>query len=57
MLVALIFNMALRVMVPTDAIFAENASYVTYQEIINFVIAGAIAYFSWTSGMKQLTGR
>ena len=57
MLVALIFNMAVRVMVPTDAIFVENASYVTFQEIINFVIAGYIAYFSWVSGMKQLTGR
>jgi hypothetical protein len=36
-IIALIFSMGVRVMVPTDAIFDENASFVTYQEIINFM--------------------
>ena len=56
-LVALIFSMALRVMIPNDAIFGESARIVTYQEIINFVIAGYIAYFSWVRGLRQLVGR
>ena len=56
-LVALIFSMAMRVLIPSDAIFGENARFVTYQEIINFVIAGYIAYFSWVRGLRQLVGR
>lgn len=54
-LVALIFSMALRVMVPTDAIFAENVSFVTTQEVINFVIAGSVAYLAWIRGVRALT--
>lgn len=53
-LVALIFGMAVRVMIPNDAIFEENAAIVTAQEIINFVISGSIAYFSWVTGLNKL---
>ena len=53
-LVALIFSMAVRVMVPNDAIFEENASFVNIQEIINFVISGSVAYFAWVKGLKKL---
>jgi hypothetical protein len=56
-LVALIFSMAVRVMIPNDAIFEENVGFVTVQEIINFLIAGFIAYYSWTTGLKRLVGR
>jgi len=55
-LVALILSMAVRVMIPTDAIFEENAVFVSPMEIVNFVIAGSIAYFSWTKGLQQLRG-
>lgn len=55
-LVALIFSMAVRVLVPTDAIFDENASFVTSHEVINFIIAGSIAYFAWVRGLRALTG-
>ena len=55
-LVALIFGMAVRVMVPSDAIFEENALIVTYQEIINFVISGSMAYLAWIKGLKALQG-
>ena len=55
-LIALILSMALRVMIPNDAIFAENAGVVTPQEIINFLIGGFAAYFAWLRGLKQLTG-
>ena len=56
-LVALILGMAVRVMIPNDAIFVENVSIVTYQEIINFLISGSMAYFAWTKGLKALQGR
>lgn len=55
-LIALIFSMAVRVLVPTDVIFDENASFVTTQEVINFIIAGSIAYFAWVRGLRELTG-
>jgi hypothetical protein len=53
-LIALIFSMALRVLVLTDAIFDENASFVTMQEVINFIIAGSVAYLAWIRGLKEL---
>ena len=56
-LIALIFAMAVRVMVPTDAIFAENGQFVTVQEVINFVISGSVAYLAWIKGLKHLTRR
>ena len=56
-LIALIFGMAARVLVPNDAIFAENADIVTVQEVVNFLISGSIAYLSWVKGIKQLIKR
>ena len=56
-LIALILGMGIRVMVPNDAIFAENASIVTVQEVINFMISGSMAYLSWVKGIKQLVNR
>ena len=56
-LVALILGMAMRVMIPNDAIFAENAQFVTVREIINFLIAGFIAYYAWVRGLRAVIGR
>ena len=56
-LVALIFGMAIRVMIPTDAFFAENAGFVTVREIINFLIAGFVAYYAWVRGLRAALGR
>ena len=56
-MIALILGMAIRVMVPNDAIFEENATIVTGEQIINFIIAGSMAYFSWVKGLKELTSR
>jgi hypothetical protein len=53
-LVALILSMAVRVMVPNDAIFEENAAFVSVQEIINFIISGSVAYFAWMRGLRTL---
>lgn len=56
-LIALIFSMAVRVMIPNDAIFEQSVGFVTHQEIINFLIAGIIAYYSWTTGLRRLISR
>jgi len=56
-LIALIFSMAIRVMIPNDAIFEENVAIVTTEQIINFVIAGSMSYFSWNKGLRELTRR
>ena len=53
-LVALILSMAVRVMVPNDAIFEENAAFVSVQELINFIISGSVAYLAWMRGLKTL---
>ena len=53
-LVALIVNMALRSMVITDAMLETGTGFMTIQEIVNFVIAGAAAYLSWLRGVIAL---
>lgn len=53
-LVALIVNMALRSMIITDGMLDTGAGFVTMQEIINFLIAGSIAYAGWTRGLSAL---
>ena len=56
-IIGLIFGMALRSMVVTDAMIETSAGAVTPQEIVNFLLAGSIAYISWTHAMKALAGR
>lgn len=56
-LVALIFSMAVRVMIPNDAIFAAYAAFVTLPEIVNFLIAGSVAYLAWVRGLRALQTR
>ena len=53
-LVALILSMAVRVMVPSDAMITGTASFVTFQEILNFLISGSVAYFAWVRGLKMM---
>ena len=56
-LVALIFSMALRVMIPNEAFFAGSASFVTLQEIMNFLISGSVAYLAWVRGLRAMRMR
>lgn len=56
-LIALIFGMAVRVMIPNDAIVEKSVAIVTTEQLVNFLIAGSIAYYSWVRGMRRLTGR
>jgi len=43
-------------MVPNASIVEENARFVTIQEIVNFLLAGFVAYFAWINGLKRLSG-
>jgi len=56
-LLGLIFNMALRTMIVTDAMIETGAGIVTTAEIVNFIIAGGIAYLSWMRGLQALGGQ
>ncbi len=55
-LIALIVVMGLRVLVPTDQMLESGVGVVTAPEIVNFMIAGGIAYVAWMSGIKNLAG-
>jgi hypothetical protein len=54
-LVAIIVHMALRVMVPTDQMVMAGQGLVTLADILNFMLAGGIAYISWVRGMRELS--
>ena len=56
-LAGLILAMGLRVMVPTDPMLESGAGAVTVREIVNFILAGGIAYIAWGTNMKELFGR
>ena len=56
-LVALIFGMGMRTLVPTDRMLESAGGLVTPQEIINFVLAGSIAYVAWRHGISRLQAR
>ena len=54
---ALIIVMGLRVMLPQDPTLEAGVNFVTSREIINFVLAGGMAYVAWGSSMQELFGR
>lgn len=56
-MIALIFNMALRSMIVTDAMLESGTGFVTMPEIFNFLIAGSVAYISWMRGLNALTSQ
>ena len=53
-LVALIFSMAMKTMVVTDAMIEAGTGYVSVEEIMNFLISGSAAYFAWVRGMNEI---
>ena len=55
-LIALIMNMALRSMVVSEHMLESGTGFVTMPEIVNFLISGFVAYFSWHRGMTRLFG-
>ena len=55
-LVTLIFSVALRSMIPTGPMLEGGAGFVGVAELVNFVLAGSIAWYGWQRGMTQLFG-
>lgn len=55
-LVTLIFSVALRSMVPTAAVLEGGAGFVGVAELVNFLLAGSVAWYGWQRGMTQLFG-
>lgn len=53
-LVALILSMGIRTMLVTDAMLEGYAGIVSFEEIVNFIISGGIAYVAWVRGMTEL---
>jgi len=53
-LVALTFSMMLRIMIVTDEMIESGTGFVSFEEIVNYLIVGSIAYLSWVRGLKSL---
>lgn len=53
-LIALIFGMAMRSMIVTDAMIETGQGIVTTEEVMNFLISGSAAYFAWVRGLDEL---
>lgn len=56
-LVTLIFSVALRAMIPTEQVLEGGAGFVGVADIVNFLLAGSIAWYAWQRGMTQLFGQ
>ena len=55
-LISLIMNTALRSMIVSEEMLETGTGFITTAELINFVISGSIAYYSWNRGMTRLFG-
>ena len=55
-LVGLILGTALRTMLPGDDVLESGRGFASVPELVNFVVAGSIAYFSWHRSMTALFG-
>lgn len=55
-LTALILSFGARVTVATAATLADSAAVVTVSEVVNFVLAGGVAYLGWigfSAGLRE----
>jgi hypothetical protein len=55
-LVTLIFSVALHSMFPAEEMLEGSAGFLGVPELVNFLIAGSIAWYAWQRGMAQLFG-
>ena len=53
-LAALILSMGMRAIIVTDTRLEGTVDLVTIPEIINFLLAGGIAYIAWAIGIRRL---
>jgi len=52
--VALTMSMAIRVLVVTDEMLETGRGFVTFEEIINYILVGGIAYIGYIGGIQSL---
>jgi hypothetical protein len=52
---ALIIHFGMRVLLATDRVVETGTGFVTMQEIVNFLVAGVIAYIAWINGISRLS--
>ncbi len=55
-IVTLIFSVALRSMIPTGQMLETGAGFLGVPELVNFLVAGGIAWYAWQRGMTELFG-
>jgi hypothetical protein len=56
-LVALIIAMGMRVLLYSEPMLDGTAAPVTVEQIINFLLAGTVAYLAWVKGINALLRR
>ncbi len=56
-LIALIIGMGMRTLTVTDRMLEGTADLVTVEQLINFLLAGTIAYIAWVRGINTLVRR
>lgn len=52
---ALLISMGMRVLLATDRVVETGTGLVTGQEILNFLIAGIVAYIAWINGISRFS--
>ena len=53
-MVALIFAVAMKTLLVSDAMIEAGTGYVTMEQIVNFLISGSVADFAWIRGMDEI---
>jgi hypothetical protein len=56
-MVALIISMGMRALLATDRMFEGSAELLTIEQVVNFLLAGGIAYIAWVRGINSLIRR
>lgn len=53
-LIALILSTGMRAIIVSDATLEGTTKLLTFPEIVNFLLAGGIAYIAWVQGISRL---
>ena len=56
-LAALIVSFGTRAILASDAVLEGRDTALTLPEVVNFLLAGGIAYLAWTRGLRELVRR
>ena len=53
-LIVMTISMMLRVVIVTDEMIEQGSGFVRFEEIVNYLMVGSIAYLSWIRGIQSL---